>query len=435
MKVYLVGGAVRDALLGLPVGERDWVVTGATPEDMSAAGFLPVGRDFPVFLHPKSKEEHALARTERKSGRGYHGFTFHTGPEVTLEDDLLRRDLTVNAIAQDEDGRLIDPHGGQRDLEARVLRHVSPAFAEDPVRVLRLARFAARFAPLGFTIAPETMALCRELVAAGEVDALVPERCWQEMARALMQEPPLPSLATRAAGSSAVQGTPADICSRPSVFFKVLHACGALARIVPELAALDGVPQRADYHPEVDSLVHTLMCVDVGARMNYGLEVRCAALLHDLGKAATPVMEWPGHRGHDARGVPLVKRVCERLKIPNDCRDIAVHHTAEHLLIHSIRQLRPETLLALLERLDAFRKPERLARVCEASLCDARGRLHFENCEYPQVDYLHAAYQAAAAVPVKDVIAAGFTGAAVSAELKQRRVAALAGFKAAQSAL
>lgn len=410
MKIYLVGGAVRDALLGLPVGERDWVVTGATPEDMVAAGYQPVGKDFPVFLHPRTKEEHALARTERKSGRGYHGFTFHTGPEVTLEDDLLRRDLTVNAIAQDADGRLIDPHGGQRDLEARVLRHVSPAFAEDPVRVLRLARFAARFAPLGFTVAPETMALCRELVAAGEVDALVPERCWQEMARALIHE-------------------------QPSVFFKVLQACGALSRIVPELAALDGVPQRADYHPEVDSLVHTLMCVDAGARMGFGLEVRSAALLHDLGKAATPMLEWPSHKQHDARGVPLVEQVCARLKIPNACREVAVHHTREHLLIHSVRVLRPGTLLELLERLDAFRKPERLERICEASLCDARGRLGFEACDYPQVDYLKAAFEIAATVPVKAVIADGYSGAAVSEELKKRRTAALSTFTIAQKNL
>ncbi len=450
MKIYLVGGAVRDALLGLPVVERDWVVTGASPDAMVAAGYQPVGKDFPVFLHPKTKEEHALARTERKSGRGYQGFTFHTGPEVTLEDDLLRRDLSINAIAQAPDGSLIDPHGGQRDLANKLLRHVSPAFAEDPVRVLRLARFAARFAPLGFTVAPETMALCRALVEAGEVDALVPERCWQEMARALMEQVPLPSLtqpqrderppggpvvASRAAGLSAIPGTQADLCSRPSVFFKVLHDCGALQRIIPELAALDGVPQNARYHPEVDSLVHTLMCVDVAARMEFGLDVRCAALLHDLGKAATPHMEWPSHKMHDARGVPLVERVCARLKIPNSCRDIAVHHTAEHLLIHRIHELRPETLLKLLERLDAFRKPERLARVCEASICDARGRLNFENCDYPQADYLRAAYAAAAAVPVKAVIADGYTGAAVSEELHQRRTAALSTYKAAANAL
>ncbi len=409
MKVHLVGGAVRDALLGLPVHERDWVVTGATPEQMVAAGYRPVGKDFPVFLHPETREEHALARTERKSGRGYRGFTFHTGPEVTLEDDLLRRDLTVNAIAQAEDGRLIDPHGGQRDLADRVLRHVSPAFAEDPVRVLRLARFAARFAPLGFTVAPETMALCRQLVAAGEVDALVPERCWQEMARALMHE-------------------------QPAVFFHVLQDCGALARIVPELAALDGVPQRADYHPEVDSLVHTLMCVDAAAGMGFGLEVRCAALLHDLGKAATPMMEWPSHKMHDARGVPLVEAVCARLKIPNSCREIAVAHTREHLLIHRVRELKASTLLALLERLDSFRQPQRLARVCEASLCDARGRLHFEHCEYPQVAYLQAAHQAAAAVAVQPVIADGFSGAAVGEELKKRRLAALGEFKSSQPA-
>jgi tRNA nucleotidyltransferase (CCA-adding enzyme) len=340
MKRYLVGGAVRDALLGLPVGERDWVVTETTPEAMAAAGYQPVGKDFPVFLHPQTKEEHALARTERKSGRGYHGFTFHTGPEVTLEDDLLRRDLTVNAIAQADDGTLVDPYGGQQDIANRVLRHVSPAFAEDPVRVLRLARFAARFAPLGFTIAPETLALCRQLVAAGEVDALVPERVWQEMSRALMHE-------------------------RGSEFFRVLHACGALARILPELAALDGVPQNPVHHPEVDSLVHTLMCVEASARMGFDLPVRVAALLHDLGKALTPRMEWPSHKMHDQRGVPLVEQVCARLKIPNICRDVAVHHTREHLLIHRIRELRPETVLKLLERLDAFRQPDRLARVCE----------------------------------------------------------------------
>jgi tRNA nucleotidyltransferase (CCA-adding enzyme) len=276
MKRYLVGGAVRDALLGLAVGERDWVVTGATPEDMVAAGYRPVGKDFPVFLHPQTQEEHALARTERKTARGYHGFSFRTGPEVTLEEDLLRRDLTVNAIAQDEDGGLFDPHGGRRDLEARLLRHVSPAFAEDPVRVLRVARFHARFAPLGFRIAEETLALMRQMVLAGEVDALVPERVWKETERALMS-------------------------ARPGVFFRTLHECGALARVMPELAALSGVPQRADYHPEVDTLVHTLMCLEAAARRELGLPVRVAALLHDLGKAATPRAEWPSHRMHAHR--------------------------------------------------------------------------------------------------------------------------------------
>jgi tRNA nucleotidyltransferase (CCA-adding enzyme) len=404
MKTYLVGGAVRDALLGLPVGERDYVVVGATPEQMAAAGYRPVGKDFPVFLHPRTQEEHALARTERKSGRGYAGFTFHTGPEVTLEDDLIRRDLTINAIAQDDDGHLIDPHGGRRDLDARVLRHVSSAFAEDPVRILRLARFAARFAPLGFTVAPETLALCRQMVAAGEVDALVPERVWQEMSRALTGQ-------------------------RPSVFFEVLHACGALARILPELAALDGVPQRADCHPEVDSLVHTLMGIDVAAREGFVLEVRTAVLLHDLGKAATPREEWPSHKRHDERGVPLVQQVCARLRIPKNCADVAVHHTREHLLIHRVRELRPTTLLELLERLDVFRRPDRLLRVCEASLCDARGRLHFEHCEYPQTDYLQGAAAIAAAVPVQAVIADGHSGAAVGAELRRRRLAALAAFK------
>ena len=405
MKTYLVGGAVRDALLGLPVAERDYVVVGATPEQMAAAGYRPVGKDFPVFLHPETQAEHALARTERKSGRGYAGFTFHTGPEVTLEDDLIRRDLTINAIAQDDDGRLIDPYGGRHDLEAKRLRHVSPAFAEDPVRILRLARFAARFAPLGFTVAPETLALCRQMVEAGEADALVPERVWQEMSRALMGH-------------------------RPSVFFEVLQTCGALGRVLPELAALDGVPQRADYHPEVDSLVHTLMCVDAAARMGFGLEVRTAALLHDLGKAATPREEWPSHRRHDERGVPLVQQLCARLRIPKACADIALHHTREHLLIHRVQELRPATLLDLLERLDVFRRPDRLLRVCEASLCDARGRLHFEHCEYPQSDYLQRAAAVAAAVPVQAVIAAGFKGAAVGEELRRRRIAALQEWRA-----
>lgn len=408
MQIYKVGGAVRDALLGLPVQDRDWVVVGATPEELAAQGFLPVGKDFPVFLHPETREEYALARTERKTARGYHGFSVQADPGVTLEQDLARRDLTINSMAQPAQSTgindLIDPYHGQRDLQGKVLRHVTDAFREDPVRILRLARFAARFAPLGFTVAPETLALCRQMVAAGEVDALVPERVWQEMSRALTGQ-------------------------RPSVFFEVLHACGALARILPELAALDGVPQRADCHPEVDSLVHTLMGIDVAAREGFVLEVRTAVLLHDLGKAATPREEWPSHKRHDERGVPLVQQVCARLRIPKNCADVAVHHTREHLLIHRVRELRPTTLLELLERLDVFRRPDRLLRVCEASLCDARGRLHFEHCEYPQTDYLQGAAAIAAAVPVQAVIADGHSGAAVGAELRRRRLAALAAFK------
>lgn len=449
MKRYLVGGAVRDALLGLPAGERDWVVVGATPEAMVEAGYRPVGKDFPVFLHPETRDEHALARTERKSGRGYHGFTFHTGPEVTLADDLRRRDLTVNAMARDDDGVLVDPYGGQRDLEARVLRHVSEAFAEDPVRVLRLARFAARFAPLGFTVAPETLALCRQLVEAGEVDALVPERVWKETERALMGESALPSQAQTGADAppsrwpfpaagdadrSAVQGAPAPARYRPSVYFETLRACGALARLFPELDALFGVPQRADYHPEVDSGIHTLMCIDAAARMGFGLEVRVAALCHDYGKAKTPAWVLPGHPGHDTRGLPVVERFCERLRVPNRCRDVAVVHTREHLLVHSVRQLRPKTLLELLERMRAFKDEALFARVREACLCDARGRLGFENCEYTQTDYLLEAARVAGALQARDVIAEGVRGADIGPALAARRTAALSAWVQAQRA-
>jgi tRNA nucleotidyltransferase (CCA-adding enzyme) len=404
VKRYLVGGAVRDALLGLPVGERDWVVVGASPEEMVAAGFRPVGKDFPVFLHPQTQEEHALARTERKTARGYHGFSFSTGPGVTLEDDLLRRDLTVNAIAQDEDGRLVDPYGGRRDLEQKILRHVSPAFAEDPVRVLRVARFHARFAPLGFRVAEETLALMRQMVGAGEVDALVPERVWKEAERALL-------------------------CARPGVFFRTLHECGALARVMPEVAALAGVPQRADYHPEVDTLVHTLMCLDAAAHRELGLPVRVAALLHDLGKAATPQAEWPSHRMHEQRGVPLVEQFCARLRVPNACRDLALVVTREHLNVHRVHELRPETLLALLERLQAFRKGDFFEQALQACECDARGRLGFEACAYPQTDYLRAAAGVAQTLQAGSVLADGYSGPAVGTELARRRQQALAAWK------
>ena len=409
MKRYLVGGAVRDELLGLPVKERDWVVTGATPEDMVAAGYQPVGKDFPVFLHPQTKEEHALARTERKSGRGYHGFTFHTGPEVTLEDDLRRRDLTVNAIARGDDGVVVDPHGGRRDLEQRVLRHVSESFAEDPVRILRLARFHARFAPLGFRVAEETLALMRRMVASGEADALVAERVWQETGRALMFE-------------------------RPSVFFQTLRDCGALARVMPEIDALFGVPQRADFHPEVDTGVHTLMCVDAGARMGFTLPVRVSALLHDLGKARTPRGEWPSHKQHEARGVPLVEGFCERLRVPAESRELAVHHTREHLIIHQARELRPGTLLELFERVDLFRRPERFERLLEACLCDARGRTGFENDEYPQVAYLQEAAKAVSAVQARDLAGSGLSGEAIGQELRKRRLERLTAWVAEQRA-
>jgi tRNA nucleotidyltransferase (CCA-adding enzyme) len=405
MKRYLVGGAVRDALLGLPVGERDWVVAGATPEQMAAAGYQPVGKDFPVFLDPQTKEEHALARTERKTARGYHGFSFYTGPEVTLEDDLVRRDLTVNAIAQDEDGTLVDPHGGRRDIEAKVLRHVSSAFAEDPVRILRLARFHTRFAPLGFRIADETMALMRQMVAAGEADALVPERVWRECARALMHD-------------------------HPSTFFYTLRQAGALARVMPELDVLFGVPQRADYHPEIDAGVHTLMCVDAAAGMHAPLEVRVAALLHDLGKAATPQAEWPSHRMHEARGLPLVEKFCERLRVPAACRDLALIVTRDHINVHRAAELRPQTLLELLERMQALRRPEIFEQALSACLCDARGRKGFEDCDYKPVPYLRAAAVIANQVQAKAVLADGFSGVQVGEELKKRRSNALKNWKA-----
>jgi tRNA nucleotidyltransferase (CCA-adding enzyme) len=357
-----------------------------------------------VFLHPQSKEEYALARTERKTSRGYRGFAFHAGPEVTLEEDLIRRDLTVNAIAQDTDGSLIDPCDGQADLKAKILRHVSLAFIEDPVRILRVARFATRFAPMGFSIAEETMALMRQMVSNGEVDALVPERVWRECERALMHE-------------------------KPSTFFKVLRECGALARVMPEIDALFGIPQRADYHPEVDTGIHILMCIDVAAAMNSPLEVRVATLLHDLGKAITPKAEWPSHRMHEMRGVPLVEKFCARLRVPSDHRDLAVLVTRDHLNVHRCAELRPQTLLELLERMQALRKPEVFEMALQACLCDARGRKGFEQTDYVQVQYLQSAAQVARAIEAKDVVAAGFSGVKVGEELKRRRVEGLKGWK------
>jgi tRNA nucleotidyltransferase (CCA-adding enzyme) len=380
MKIYTVGGAVRDELLGLPVQDRDYVVVGATPEQMAAQGFRPVGRDFPVFLHPVTHEEYALARTERKTAPGYSGFVFHTDADVTLEQDLIRRDLTVNAIAKGDDGTLVDPFGGQRDLQARVLRHVSPAFAEDPVRILRIARFAARFAD--FTVAPETNELMRQMVAAGEVDALVPERVWQELARGLME-------------------------AVPSRMFEVLRGCGALARILPELDALWGVPQPPQHHPEVDTGVHLMMVIDVAASRGFALPVRVAALLHDLGKGTTPPAEWPRHHGHEGRGAALVKQVCQRLKIPNDCQELAVMTAREHGNVARALELRMATVVALLERCDAFRKPQRFIDMLRATECDQRGRLGFEACAFPQAAYLETALAAAQSVKA-GVIAAMF---------------------------
>jgi len=371
MKTYIVGGAVRDRLLGLPVADRDHVVVGATPDEMIALGYQPVGRDFPVFLHPATHEEYALARTERKSGRGYTGFVVHAAPEVTLEEDLLRRDLTINAMAEDADGHLIDPYGGRHDLDARLFRHVSAAFAEDPVRILRVARFAARYA--GFGVAPETLALMRQMVEAGEVDALVPERVWQEVSRGLME-------------------------NQPARLFGVLRACGALARLFPEIDRLFGVPQPPEHHPEIDTGVHVMQVVDWAAQQGYALPVRFAALTHDLGKGVTPPQFWPRHHGHEAKSVELVRALCERLRVPAECRDLALIVARDHGNIHRAPELRPSTLVELFERADAFRRPERFEQVLQACECDFRGRPGYEEKSYPAPDYLRAALAVARAV-------------------------------------
>ncbi|GAB3445043.1 multifunctional CCA addition/repair protein [Massilia solisilvae] len=382
MKTYVVGGAVRDELLGLPGSDRDWVVVGATPDDMLKAGFRPVGKDFPVFLHPDTQEEYALARTERKTAPGYHGFVFHTAPDVTLEDDLVRRDLTINAMARADDGTIVDPYGGRADLQARLFRHVSPAFAEDPVRILRVARFAARFPE--FRVADETVALMRQMVGAGEVDALVPERVWQELARGLMEQ-------------------------RPSRMFEVLRECGALARILPELDALWGVPQPAPHHPEVDTGVHMLLVIDYAAERGFELPVRFAALMHDLGKGITPEEGWPSHHGHEGLGTKLVAALCKRLRVPNDCRDLAVMAAREHGNVHRALELRPNTIVTLFERSDAFRKPERFAQMLLVAECDYRGRGHEEHemraRPYPQAAHLSRALAAARAVNAGEVAA------------------------------
>ncbi|MCC6301727.1 MAG: multifunctional CCA addition/repair protein [Gammaproteobacteria bacterium] len=404
MKTYIVGGAVRDRLLGLPVRDRDWVVVGATPQDidaMIARGFKSVGQDFPVFLHPETHEEYALARTERKVAAGYKGFTVLASPEVTLEDDLRRRDLTINAMAETEDGERVDPYGGMRDLRDRVLRHVSEAFAEDPVRILRVARFAARFAPLGFAVAPETQALMRRMVAAGEVDALVPERVWQELVRALGE-------------------------TRPSAFFEVLRACGALARLLPELDRLWGVPQPAQWHPEIDTGVHTMMVLESAARLTGDIRVRFAALVHDLGKGTTPPGQWPRHIAHEARSVALVEEVCRRYRAPNDYRDLAVLVARDHGQVHRAEELRPETVLRLLESADAFRRPERFEQFLLACEADSRGRTGYEDSVFTQGIYLRRALQVARRVDASGLSEAGFGGKALGEELAKRRVEALA---------
>ena len=399
LQTYVVGGAVRDELLGLAVQDHDWVVVGATPEQMLARGFRPVGKDFPVFLHPQSHEEYALARTERKTAAGYHGFDVYAAPEVTLEQDLARRDLTINAMARAPDGALIDPYGGRRDLEQRWLRHVSPAFAEDPVRILRLARFAARYHRLGFRVADDTRALMCRMVVAGEVDALVPERVWAETQRALME---------------------AD----PQRFFEVLRDCGALARLFPALDRLYGVPQPPNYHPEVDTGVHTMLALAQSARLEADPQVRFAVLVHDLGKADTPRDQWPSHRGHEQRGVPLVRALCTRLKVPKAFRDLALLVTEFHLLCHRAGELRPATLLALLERCDAFRRPQRFDQFLLACECDARGRSGLAEQAYPQADWLRR-LRRAAAIDARALATQGLQGAAIAKAVQEARLNAI----------
>jgi len=399
MKFYSVGGAVRDELLGLPVKDHDWVVVGGSPEQLIALGFTPVGTDFPVFLHPRTREEYALARTERKVARGYRGFAVDHAPDVTLEDDLRRRDLTINAIARDEDGTLTDPHGGLRDLQARVLRHVSHAFTEDPVRILRLARFAARFTD--FTVADETMSLMRWMVGEGEVDALVPERVWQELARGLME-------------------------AKPSRMFEVLRECGALARIFPELDRLWGVPQRADHHPEVDTGVHTMLVLDHAAGQGHGLAVRFAALTHDLGKGETPQAVLPRHIGHEARSVRLVEQACERLRAPTEVRDLARIVAAEHGNVHRALELRPSTLVKLLERMDALRRPARVEEVLAACEADFRGRPGYADRPYPQAGRIREALAAARSVDAGAIAKATPKGEAIRDRVHDARVRAVA---------
>ncbi len=400
MKAYKVGGCVRDRLLGLPVTDRDWVVVGATPDEMLAQGFKPVGKDFPVFLHPETKEEYALARTERKTGPGYTGFAFHASPEVTLEEDLARRDLTINAMAETEDGEIIDPYGGLQDLERRLLRHVSPAFVEDPVRILRVARFAARFRPLGFRIARETMALMRRMADNGEVDALVPERVWQETVRALGEQ-------------------------MPQVFFEVLRECGALAKLFPELDRLFGVPQDPAHHPEVDTGVHTLLVLEQAARLSPEPVVRFAALVHDLGKGETPPALWPKHPDHEARGVPLVEALCHRYRVPKPFRDLAVLVTRYHLHYHRAAELSDTELLDLFEQLDAFRRPERFEQFLLACDADSRGRPGYEARQPEQTGMLRQAFAAAAALRGGDLASEGLRGKALAEELRCRRLAAI----------
>lgn len=410
MQIYLVGGAVRDYLLGRPVKEKDWVVVGATPQEMLAQGFKPVGKDFPVFLHPKTGEEYALARTERKIAPGHTGFTFHAAPHVTLEEDLYRRDLTINAIAQTIDGQIIDPYGGQADLARRLLRHVSSAFVEDPLRVLRVARFMARLGNLGFTIAPETLQLMETISLSGELATLSPERVWQELVRAL-SEP------------------------QPHLFFTTLESCGALSCLFPELAQLRGVPANPKSHPEIDSWEHTLLVMQQITLLTKEPIARFAALVHDLGKALTPIDQWPSHADHALKGTPLVHALCQRYKVPRAFQEFALLATRYHLAGHKVLEMSAAELVSLLNHLDLFRRPHRLEWFLVVCQADSQGRIGYEKHPYPQADFLRQAYQTAAAVSVQPLLQQGLTGAAINQALNKQRVKAVATLVSGQRGL
>ena len=399
MQVYLVGGAVRDEQLGIRYKERDWCVVGATPDELLAEGYRQVGKDFPVFLHPKTHEEYALARTERKTAPGYHGFEMQFSPDVSIEDDLARRDLTINALAQDSEGELIDPYGGLRDIRDKVLRHVSPAFSEDPVRILRVAKFAARFSYLGFTVAAETMALMEEMVVQGEVDALVPDRVWKETAEALCGD-------------------------NSRVFFEVLRACGALQHLYPEIDALFGIPQPAKWHPEIDTGLHTMMVLDQAEALSDDLDVRFSALVHDLGKATTQKDKLPSHPGHELRGVKLIQALTERLPVPRSARDLALLVAEYHTHCHRALELRGKTILKVLERTDAFRRPERFEQFLVSCEADARGRAGLEDREYPQAEFLRTAFDAANAIDAAG-IAKSNDGPNIAQAIHKARLAAV----------
>ena len=401
VRVYQVGGAVRDRLLGIEPKEIDYVVVGATPGDLEQRGFTAVGKDFPVFLHPQTKSEYALARTERKSGHGYKGFSFHSAPEITIEQDLERRDLTINAIAEDMDGNLVDPYGGVNDLEQRILRHVSPAFVEDPLRVLRVAKFAARLKPFSFSIAPETLELMRELVESGELEHLVPERVWAETREALL-------------------------CDAPQEYFRVLRDCGAMKVLFPELDALFGVPQPEKWHPEIDTGVHTLLVMEQVAKLTASLPARYAALVHDLGKGTTSKDTWPSHRGHEERGVKLVERFSERLRVPTECRETAIAVSRYHTHVHRAKEIRPETFFKVLEKSGALRKPGRLPDFLDACEADARGRTGLEDQPYPQAGLFRSAFDAATSTGTDDIDMEGLEGPAIGKALREARINAIA---------